>query len=59
LLLESYESFVSADLLADGVVARMLGALSTRGYRVGLEPVGQQVEQARRAPHTQRSRAGS
>jgi len=37
---------VSADLLADGMVARMLGGLSTRGYPVGLEPVGQQVEQA-------------
>ena len=37
---------MSADLLADGVVAMMLGGLSTRGYRMGLEPVGQQVEQA-------------
>jgi hypothetical protein len=44
--LESYETFVSADLLAGGVVARMLGGLSTRGYPVGLEPVGAQVEQA-------------
>jgi putative transposase len=43
--LESYDTFTSADLLADGVVARMLGGLSTRGYPVGLEPVGQQVEQ--------------
>jgi putative transposase len=43
--LASYESFTSADLLADGVVARMLGGLSTRGYPVGLEPVGSQVEQ--------------
>jgi hypothetical protein len=42
----SYEAFVSADLLADGVVARMLGGLSTRGYPVGLGPVGQQVQQA-------------
>ena len=42
----SYDGFVSADLLADGVVARMLGGLSTRGYRVGLEPVGRGVEQA-------------
>jgi transposase-like protein len=41
----SYETFVSADLLADGVVARMLGGLSTRGYPVGLEPVGASVEQ--------------
>ncbi len=42
----SYETFTSADLLADGVVARMLGGLSTRGYPVGLEPVGAGVEQA-------------
>ena len=41
----SYETFVSADLLADGVVARMLGGLSTRGYRVGLESIGSSVEQ--------------
>jgi transposase-like protein len=46
LALASYETFVSADLLADGVVARMLGGLSTRGYPVGLEPVGARVEQA-------------
>jgi putative transposase len=46
LSLESYETFVSADLLADGVVARMLGGLSTRGYPIGLEPVGTGVEQA-------------
>jgi hypothetical protein len=41
----SSASFTSADLLADGVVARMLGGLSTRGYPVGLEPVGVRVEQ--------------
>src|SRR5215211_2359414 len=45
LSLESYATFTSADLLADGVVARMLGGLSTRGYPVGLEPVGARVEQ--------------
>jgi hypothetical protein len=44
LSLESYETFVSADLLADGVVARMLGGLSTRGYPAGLEPVGASIE---------------
>jgi hypothetical protein len=59
LLLESYESFVSADLLADGVVARMLGGLSTRGYRVGWNPSASRSSRPRRAPHTQRSRAGS
>jgi putative transposase len=42
----SFQSFTSADLLAEGVVARMLGGLSTRGYPVGLEPVGASVEQA-------------
>ena len=41
----SDERFTSADLLADGVVARMLSGLSTRGYPVGLEPVGVSVEQ--------------
>jgi putative transposase len=41
----SYETFTSADLLADGMVARMLSGLSTRGYPVGLEPVGASVEQ--------------
>jgi hypothetical protein len=45
LTLESYATFVSTDLLAEGVVARMLGGLSTRSYPVGLEPVGAQVEQ--------------
>jgi putative transposase len=43
--LESYATFTSADLLADGVVARMLGGLSTRGDPAGLEPVGEAVEQ--------------
>src|SRR5215216_7217306 len=46
LTLASYAMFVSAGLLADGVVARMLGGLWTRGYPVGLEPVGSRVEQA-------------
>jgi putative transposase len=46
LTLASYATFVSADLLAEGVVARMLAGLSTRGYPVGLEPVGEAVEQA-------------
>jgi putative transposase len=45
LTLESYATFTSTDLLAEGVVARMLGGLSTRSYPVGLEPVGAQVEQ--------------
>jgi putative transposase len=44
--LESYAAFSSTDLLAEGVVARMLAGLSTRRYSAGLEPVGQAVEQA-------------
>src|SRR5207249_7699286 len=36
------------DLLAEGIVARMLAGLSTRRYPAGLEPVGAQVEQAAR-----------
>jgi putative transposase len=44
--LESYRLFASTDLLAEGIVARMLAGLSTRRYPAGLEPVGHQVEQA-------------
>jgi putative transposase len=44
--LESYAAFTSTDLLAEGIVARMLAGLSTRRYPAGLEPVGQAVEQA-------------
>jgi putative transposase len=44
--LESYSAFTSTDLLAEGIVARMLAGLSTRRYTAGLEPVGSQVEQA-------------
>jgi putative transposase len=42
--LESYRVFASTDLLAEGIVARMLAGLSTRRYPAGLEPVGQQVD---------------
>jgi len=61
--LASSETFTSADLLADGVVARMLGGLSTRGDPAGLEPVGEQVEQvplgsSRARPRTRRSACG-
>lgn len=41
--LESYTAFTSTDLLAEGIVARMLAGLSTRRYPAGLEPVGEQV----------------
>jgi transposase-like protein len=44
LTLESYDTFASTDLLADGVVARMLAGLSTRRYTEALEPVGEQVD---------------
>ncbi len=46
LVLESYATFADTDLLAEGIVARMLAGLSTRRYPAGLEPVGEQVEQA-------------
>jgi putative transposase len=46
LALESYSAFTSTDLLAEGIVARMLAGLSTRRYPAGLEPVGEAVEQA-------------
>jgi len=42
--LESYQVFAATDLLAEGIVARMLAGLSTRRYPAGLEPVGQQVD---------------
>ena len=42
--LASYRVFASTDLLAEGIVARMLAGLSTRRYRAGLEPVGEQVD---------------
>jgi putative transposase len=42
--LESYTAFTSTDLLAEGIVARMLAGLSTRHYPAGLEPVGEQVD---------------
>jgi transposase-like protein len=43
--LESYAAFTATDLLAEGIVARMLAGLSTRRYPAGLEPVGEQVAQ--------------
>jgi putative transposase len=42
---ESYTTLAAADLLAEGIVARMLAGISTRRYPVALEPVGAQVEQ--------------
>src|SRR6266516_3821939 len=43
--LEAYQMFASTDLLAEGIVARMLAGLSTRRYPAGLEPVGEEVDQ--------------
>jgi putative transposase len=42
--LESYTAFTSTDLLAEGIVARMLAGLPTRRYSAGLEPVGRHVD---------------
>ena len=40
----AYELFSSTELLGEMAMARMLARLSTRRYRVGLEPVGTDVE---------------
>jgi transposase-like protein len=42
----TYQAFAATDLLDHLVVERMLAKLSTRRYRVGLEPVGSSIEQA-------------
>jgi putative transposase len=41
----TYQAFATTDLLGQLAVERMLAKLSTRRYRVGLEPVGSQAEQ--------------
>jgi len=51
--LESYATFAGSDLLADGIVARMLAGISTRRYPIALEPVGDHVE--RQATSTSKS----
>ena len=44
----SYEVFTGTEVLGGMALERMLGGLSARRYRLGLEPVGEQVsEQAR------------
>jgi putative transposase len=40
----TYQAFAATDLLDQLAVERMLAKLSTRRYRVGLEPVGTEVE---------------
>jgi putative transposase len=44
LTVPAYELFSSTELLGEMAMARMLAGLSTRRYRVGLEPVGTAVE---------------
>jgi hypothetical protein len=46
LAVPSYQAFAATDLLDQLAVERMLAKLSTRRYRVGLEPVGSSVAQA-------------
>lgn len=42
----AYELFSSTEILDEMALGKMLGKLSTRRYRLGLEPVGAAVEQA-------------
>ena len=42
----SYELFSSSEILGRMAMDKMLGGLSSRRYRVGLEPVGENVERA-------------
>ena len=42
----SYELFSSSEMLGRMAMDKMIGGLSSRRYRVGLEPVGQKVERA-------------
>ena len=42
----SYELFSSSEVLGRMAMDKMIGGLSSRRYRVGLEPVGQNVERA-------------
>ena len=44
LRLPSYELFSDTEVLARMAMERMLAGLSTRRYRLGLEPVGQRNE---------------
>jgi putative transposase len=45
----AYELFSSTEVLGRMAMERMLGGLSSRRYPVGLEPVGQRVEQSARS----------
>lgn len=45
----SYEVFNGTELLGRMALERMLGGLSTRRYPMGLEPVGDAVEESSRS----------
>jgi putative transposase len=42
----SYELFTGTEVLGRMAMAKMLGGISTRGYPVGLEPVGDKIDRA-------------
>jgi len=46
LAIASYELFTSTEILGKMAMEKMLAGLSTRRYPVGLEPVGQQVDES-------------
>jgi putative transposase len=46
LAVPSYELFTSTEVLGRMAMTKMLAGISTRGWQVGLEPVGEQVERA-------------
>jgi putative transposase len=46
LAVPSYELFTSTEVLGQLAMTKILGGISTRGYPVGLEPVGEQVDRA-------------
>ena len=45
----AYELFSSTEILGKMAMERMLAGLSTRRYGVGLEPVGEAIEQSSRS----------
>jgi transposase-like protein len=47
--LDSYTTLTDTDLLAEGIVGRMLAGISTRRYPIALEPVGSEVERSARS----------
>jgi putative transposase len=57
--LASYQAFTDTDLMADGIVARMLAGLSTRRYPAGWSRSASRPSSRPRAPPSRRSPAGS